>query len=107
MISVSGHDSPECVIYCNSQFITIKQWLDAVNKLGGSIDLEKDARNELRIDVSFTRAKLFQSLIKNVPKMFPKEMLDIEFVNEEGSQEIYLVVKKTNDQIKMKKEFVW
>jgi hypothetical protein len=66
--------------------------------LGSSnVDLEKDPRNELRIDVSFTRAKLFQSLMKNIPKMFPKEMLDIEFYNEEGTQEIYLIVKKTND----------
>jgi hypothetical protein len=69
-----------------------------MNKLGSSnVDLEKDPRNELRIDVSFTRAKLFQSLMKNIPKMFPKEMLDIEFYNEEGTQEIYLIVKKTND----------
>jgi hypothetical protein len=85
---VAGHDSPECVIYCNSQFLTIKTWLESLSKLGPSLDLEKDPRNELRIDLSFTRAKLFQSLIKNVPKMFPKEMLDCEIVNEEGSQEI-------------------
>jgi hypothetical protein len=56
-----------------------------MKKLGNDIDLEKDPRNELRIDVSYTRAKLFQSLIKNIPKMFPKEMLDVEFFNEEGS----------------------
>ena len=71
---------------------------------GSIIDLEKDPRNELRIDVSFTRAKLFQSLMKNVPKMFPKEMLDLELVNEEGTQEIFLVIKKTNEEIKKKKE---
>ena len=49
------------------------------------IDLENDPRNELRVDVSFTRAKLFQSLMNNVPKMFPTEMLEIELVNEEGT----------------------
>jgi hypothetical protein len=75
-----------------------------MKKLGNDIDLEKDPRNELRIDVSYTRAKLFQSLIKNIPKMFPKEMLDVEFFNEEGTQEIYLIVKKTNEQIRKKKE---
>ena len=76
-----------------------------MKKLGSNdIDLEKDPRNELRIDVSYTRAKLFQSLIKNIPKMFPKEMLDVEFFNEEGTQEIYLVVKKTNELIRKKKE---
>jgi len=65
--------------------------------MGPSLDLEKDPRNELRIDVSFTRAKLFQSLMKNVPKMFPREMLDVEMVNEEGTQEIVIVIKKTNE----------
>ena len=36
--------------------------------------------------------------------MFPKEMLDLELVNEEGTQEIFLVIKKTNEEIKKKKE---
>jgi len=35
--------------------------------------------------------------MKNVPKMFPREMLDIEMVNEEGTQEIVIVIKKTNE----------
>ncbi len=28
LVSVTGHDSPDSVIYCNSQFTTIKAWLD-------------------------------------------------------------------------------
>jgi len=74
-----------------------------LNKLG-PIDYEKDERNVLRIDVSFTRAKLFQSLIRNIPKMFPKEMIECELVNEENSLEIYLKIKKTTNEIKKKKE---
>lgn len=74
-----------------------------MNKLG-PIDYEKDERNVLRIDVSFTRAKLFQSLIRNIPKMFPKEMIECELVNEENSLEIYLKIKKTTNEIKKKKE---
>ena len=97
MISVHGHDSPDCVIYCNSQFNTIKTWLDTLNKLG-PIDLEKDERNQLKIEVSFTRAKLFQSLIRNLNKMFPMELLDCELINEENSLEIYLLIKKTKPE---------
>jgi len=52
-------DSPECVIYCNSQYLTVKQWLDSIKDVK---DYEKDPRNLLKLDVSFTRAKLFQSL---------------------------------------------
>ena len=58
----------------------------------------------MRIEVSFTRAKLFQSLMRNLPKMFPKEMIDCELVNEENSLEIYLLVKKTTPEIRKKQE---
>ena len=66
------------------------------------MDLEKDERNQLKIEVSFTRAKLFQSLIQNLGKMFPKEMLDCELANEENSLEIYLLIKKTTPEIRKK-----
>ena len=70
----------------------------------GNIDLEKDERNQLKIDVSFTRAKLFQSVIKNLPKMFPKETLDCELVNEDNSLEIYLLIKKTTPELRKRKQ---
>lgn len=56
--------------------------------------------------MSFTRAKLFQSLIKNLPKMFPKELLDCELVNEENTLEIYLEIKKTTAELRKKKEIL-
>jgi len=44
--------------------MTIKTWLEGLNKnVVGEMDLERDERNQLKIEVSFTRAKLFQSLI--------------------------------------------
>ena len=98
-----GHDSPDCTIYCNSQFNTVKNWLDQLNRLG-SIDLEKDPRNQLKIEVSFTRAKLFQSLMRNLPKMFPKDMLDCELVNEENSLEVYMLIRKTTPELRKKME---
>jgi hypothetical protein len=102
MVGIAGHDSPDCTIYCNSQFLTIKTWLDSLNKLGSSIDLEKDERNQLKIEVSFTRAKLFQSLMRNLPKMFPKDLLDCELMHEENSLEIYLLIRKTTPEIRKK-----
>lgn len=36
--------------------------------------------------------------------MFPKEMLDCEMVNDESTMEMYLLIKKTNADLKKKKE---
>jgi len=96
-------NSPECVIYCNSQYLTVKQWLDSVADI---TDLENDPRNELKIDVSYTRAKLFQSLQRNLQKMFPKTLLDVELVAEDGSLEIYLKISKTTLELRKKKELL-
>lgn len=68
------------------------------------MDLEKDERNELKIEVNFTRAKLFNSLIRNIPKMFPNEILDCELVNEEKSHELYIKIKKTTLELRLKLE---
>lgn len=67
-------------------------------------DLEKDERNQLKLDVSFSRAKLFQSLMRNLSKMFPRDLLDCELVNEENSFEIYLLIKKTTPELRKKRE---
>ncbi len=42
--------------------------------------------------------------MRNIPKMFPKEMIECELVNEENSLEIFLEIKKTTNEIKKKKE---
>ena len=52
MVTVQGHDSPECSIYCNSQFLTIRSWLESFNALGKGIDLEKDERNQLHTSLA-------------------------------------------------------
>jgi predicted Zn-ribbon and HTH transcriptional regulator len=44
------------------------------------------------------------SLQKNLPKMFPKDLLDCELVNEENTLEIYLEIKRTTEAIRKKKE---
>ena len=36
--------------------------------------------------------------------MFPKELLDCELVNEENSTEIYLMIKKTTPELRVKQE---
>ena len=89
------------MIFCNSQYLNIKQWLDQLNSVGVT-DFEKDERNLLMVDVSFTRARLFQSLHKNLQKMFPKDLLDCELVADEKSFEIFLKIKKTTLEIRKK-----
>ena len=95
MAEASFYDSPECIIYCNSQFLDIKNWLEKVR----SLDIN-DERNILRVDISFTRAKLFNSLIKNLPAMFPKDILDYELSTGEGENhnEMYLIIKRTTEE---------
>lgn len=38
--------------------------------------------------------------------MFPKEMLDCEFLNEENTLEIYIKIKRTSKEIKAKQELL-
>jgi hypothetical protein len=94
---VQHADSPECVIYCNSQYLAIRSWLDGEGR-------EDDPRNTLRLDVSNTRAKLFQSLIRNIPRMFPRDMLDCELVNEENTLEMYVEIKRSSPELRKAQE---
>ena len=43
-------------------------------------------------------------MIRNIPKMFPKELLDCELVNEENTLEIYILIKKTTPELRLKHE---
>jgi hypothetical protein len=42
--------------------------------------------------------------MRNLAKMFPKDMLDCELVNEENSLEIYLLIRKTTPELRKKLE---
>ena len=100
-IEVAHFDTPDAVIYCNSQYLTIKAWLDST---GYKItDIDHDERNQLKVDVSYTRAKLFQSLVRNLPKMFPSVLLDAELVQEELSNEMYLIIRKSSQELRLKR----
>ncbi|CDW90995.1 poly-specific ribonuclease (deadenylation nuclease) [Stylonychia lemnae] len=95
------YDSPDCIIFCNSQFQAIKNWLDAIGSK--IVDLENDPANLLEIDLSFSRGKQFKSLMKNIPKMFPKYQLDIELSMDETIGEILLKIKITSQDLQDKK----
>ena len=97
-----GYETPDCVIYCNSQHFVIKDWLENVARK--VVDLEADPRNELKIEVSSTRGQLFKSLVRNIPKMFPRHLLDVEIQQEENQNEIYVVIKLTTEEIRAKKK---
>ncbi len=43
-------------------------------------------------------------MIHNIPKMFPNDLLDVEFVQEESSQEMFLYIRKTTEELKAKKQ---
>jgi hypothetical protein len=77
---------PECVIFCNSQFITIQQWLETVAR--------EKADAVLEIDLSFCRHKLFQSLIDSLPKMFPNDELKAKIRKNELQNEFVLEIRR-------------
>lgn len=43
-----------------------------------------------------TKAKLFNGMIKNIPMMFPHDLLEVELKSDEINQETFLLIKKTN-----------
>ena len=63
-------------------------------------DVENDPRSIFKLDISFTRQKLFGSLIRNMPKMFPNDMLECEIQHEENSMDMYLEIKRTTKELK-------
>lgn len=65
-------------------------------------DVKNDPRNELKIDINFTKGKLFMSLMKNLPKMFPNDMLSSEIEMEDFSVDMNLIIKKTDENMKRK-----
>ncbi len=80
------YDDPECIIFCNSKFEEIRDWLKVARKW-----LPSDGpKPDLKIDLSFCSAKLFLSLIENLKHMFPTDLLTTEIKNDELGNDFYL-----------------
>eukprot|EP00347_Sterkiella_histriomuscorum_P011289 403373024 len=92
-------DSPECTTYSNSHFLNLQTCLETVGRLIPKEDLETDPRNELKLDITFAKFQLFHSLLRNIPKMFPKDKLDYELIVDDQQGDMYIKVKVTTDEI--------
>lgn len=68
--------------------------------------LETDPRNELKLDITFAKFQLFNSLLKNIPKMFPKDKLDTELIIDDNVAEMYIKIKVTTDEIRQKRVII-
>jgi hypothetical protein len=88
------YDDPECIIFCNSKFEEIRDWLPASRKARDSMT----EAPELKIDLSFCSAKLFMSLIENLKHMFPQDIFKTEIINDELGNNFYLSLKLQTKQ---------
>ena len=79
------------MIYCNSHFLSIREWLKKTEDLPIDHPL-----NEFRVDILFTRFMLFNSLLKNLPRMFPDYVLDARVHIDH--EESYIVIKRTTEE---------
>ena len=80
-------DDPECIIFCNSKFDEIRDWLTVARKW------QDGPKPELKLDLSFCAAKLFLSLIENLKHMFPNDVLTTEIKTDEVGNDFYLVIR--------------
>ena len=69
-----NYNDPECILFCNSKFDQIKEWLQTTARpfLEKHPQANTDIQSpKLLLDLSFCRAKLFMALIHKLPQMFP------------------------------------
>ena len=72
-----AYDDPDCVVFINQYYIQIREWLhDARTWRDGPLsDRKAMSKPEYKIDLSSCKAKLVMSLIDNLKKMFPKDII--------------------------------
>ena len=83
---------PDCVIFCNSKFQLIDEWLNQARPL-----LETGDQHML-LDISYCRYKLFSSLQKNLGLMFPKDVLVTEIEVDNLNSEMFMKITLTKQQ---------
>ena len=62
-------------------------------------DLENDPNNLLELDLSYSSGKQLKSLVRNIPKMFPKDVLETEIRIDDTLGEMTLKIRITNSDI--------
>ena len=87
--SFTEYKDPECIIYCNSQFTAIKEWLDEARA-------KLSEGNQVKLlDISYCRQKLFASLQANLSQMFPDDLLESKVISNGLNPELLMEIKLT------------